>query len=269
MGAIMKIGSYLEIDADGYIVNPASIEKIQERYIEPLEEVKDDYLFYFGSGLHSLYIRGSIPKGQGIDDVSDIDTFAIVSLKEEEIDTSWGKETNAKIKREYPFIEGVEIVAIPLANLAKFKGDQIMIKTQSVCLYGTDLASTIPSFKPGFETAQHIQGIKREIEQTIAWLQEEKPEEQTVKKCTWIMKRLVRSGFELTMEHSGKYTRDLYPCYQTFSEFYPAKKDGMYEVLTLAISPTKEKKVILEVLSGIGLWLSDEVDLYLKTRAPI
>lgn len=258
MSEIKNIGSYLEIDSDGYIVNPASIDKIQEKWLKPLEEVKADYLLHFGSHLHSLYVRGSVPKGHAIDYVSDIDTLAFVDLAEEGIDISWSKETNEKIKEKYPFVQGVEIIAIPTEELAENKGDQIMIKTQSALLYGDDLSKKIQPFKPGWETAQHIKRIGKEIENTIEWLQEKHEAERIERKCTWIMKRLLRSGFELVMERSGKYSRDLYPCYETFSEFYPEKKDEMYKVLELAISPTSDEQMILEVLSGIGKWVAEE-----------
>ncbi len=263
---IKTLGSYLDIDEDGYIVNPASFEKIQDKWLTPLEEVKEEYIARFGHALHSLYIRGSVPKGNAIDDISDLDTFAVVNLKEEEIDISWYKEINERIKEKYPFVEGIEIVAIPLNDFEKSRGDKIMIKTQSLCLCGTNLADTIPPYKVGFETTQHIQSIGRKVEDMLLWLQEDKSDEKVVKKCGWIMKQLLRSASELVMERSEKYTRDLYPCYETFSEFYPAKKDEMYKVLELAIYPTKDKRVVSEVISGIEKWMANEVDEYLKSH---
>jgi hypothetical protein len=261
---VKPLGSYFDIDKDGYVVNPASFEKIQDKWLKPIEETKDEYIARFGSALHSLYIRGSVPKGKAIDNVSDLDTFAVVNLTEEEIDTSWWKEINEKIKQKYPFVEGIEIVAIPLNEFEKSRGDKIMVKTQSLCLYGTNLADAIPPYKVGFETTQHIQNIATKVEDMLSWFQEDKTDEKVLKKCGWIMKQLLRSASELVMERSGKYTRDLYPCYEIFSQYYPQKKDEMYKVLELAIYPTKDKQVILEVVSGIGKWIANEADEYLK-----
>jgi hypothetical protein len=139
-----------------------------------------------------------------------------------------------------------------------------MVKTQSLCLYGTNLADAIPPYKVGFETTQHIQNIATKVEDMLSWFQEDKTDEKVLKKCGWIMKQLLRSASELVMERSGKYTRDLYPCYEIFSQYYPQKKDEMYKVLELAIYPTKDKQVILEVVSGIGKWIANEADEYLK-----
>jgi len=263
---IKPLGSYMDIDEEGYIVNPTSLEKIQEKWLAPLKETKEEYIARFGPALHSLYIRGSVPKGKAIDDISDLDTFAVVNLKEEEIDISWWRELNEKIKQKYPFVEGVEIVAIPLDEFEKSRGDKIMVKTQSLCLHGINLADTIPSYRVGFETTQHIQSIGKKVGDTLTWLQEDKSEEKIVKKCGWIMKQLLRSASELVMERSGKYTRDLYPCYEIFSEFYPGKKDEMYKVLELAIYPTKDKYLISEVVSGIGKWVAGEAEEYVTSH---
>ncbi len=260
------IGSFLEIDSDGFIINPASLEKIQAKWLVPLEEVKNEYISHFGEALHSLYLRGSVPKGEAIDGLSDIDTFAVVDLNDDQIDVSWFRELNQRICEKYPFVEGVEVIGIPLRKIEEFPGDKIMIKTQSVCLYGTNLADTIPPYKPGFEAVQHTQGIAKEITNTIAWLEEDNGEKKVARKCAWIMKRIIRSGCELVMERSGKYTRDLYPCYKVFSEFYPEKKEEMYAALNLSISPTHDKQKILHILTNLGDWISKEGEKYLQSR---
>jgi hypothetical protein len=264
-----NIGSFFETDANGYIINPTSFTKIQGKWRGPLDEVRGEYLSHFGTALHSLYLRGSVAKGEALEELSDIDTFAVVDLDEEEIDVSWWRELNQSIRENYSFVEGVEVVAIPLKKIDEFPGDKIMIKTQSICLYGIDLSETIPPYKPGPDTVQHAQGIGREIANTIIWLQEDKSEEKVMNKCSWIMKRIVRSGCELVMGRSGKYTRDLYPCYEVFSDFYPEKKDEMYEALNLSISPTSDKQTILRVLTALGNWITEEVDRYLQLHSSL
>jgi hypothetical protein len=58
------------------------------------------------------------------------------------------------------------------------------------------------------------------------------PDEQRVSiECSmrrWISKRIVRSGFEVTMTRSDHFTRDLYLCYEQFA---PERADETYHVL--------------------------------------
>lgn len=259
MSKIKPIGSYLGLDESGYIINPASLEKVQERYLPVIEEVKQEYIKHFGANLHSIYLRGSVAKGEAIENVSDIDSFAIVSLKNAEIDTDWTSAFNQSLVASHPFITGVEIVVIPMGELEGCSGDKIMIKTQSICIYGESISDALPLMKPGKDIAQHVKGIEREIEKTKAWLEGSHAEEEIKQKCIWIMKRVLRSGFELVMEDLQKYTRDIYCCYHGFSEVYPEKKEAMYQVLELAVEPTLDKSKILGVLDGIEKWLKKEI----------
>jgi hypothetical protein len=73
--------------------------------------------------------------------------------------------------------------------------------------------------------------------------------------CQWIMKRLVRTGFELLMEQEQTYTRDLYPCYVAFSRHFPAQERQMQHVLARAIEPSDNKEELAEFLDVFGAWI--------------
>jgi hypothetical protein len=256
---IKRIGSYLEIDTDGYIVNPASAEKLQEKWIPVVTEIRQEYLKHFGDSLVSVYIRGSVAKSAAIENFSDVDSFSVVSLKSESIDITWADEFSDYITEKYPYVEGVEIGVVPFGELPRYRAIQIMIKTQSVCIYGKNLADHISALKPGKDTAQHVWSIGLEVDKTKEWLRDNHTDEETKRKCAWIMNRLLRSGFELVMERSQKYTRDLFYCYEGFSVYYPNKKEEMYHALEFAINPTADKTKIDRVLSTVGKWIVSEV----------
>jgi hypothetical protein len=80
---IKPIGTFLQTNAEGFIVNTTSLEQIQDEWLPAVEKVTDAYRKHFGTDLHSVYIRGSVAKGQAIHNVSDIDSFAVVTLSRE------------------------------------------------------------------------------------------------------------------------------------------------------------------------------------------
>lgn len=41
----------------------------------------------------------------------------------------------------------------------------------------------------------------------------------------------MRSGLEITMNRCSRFTRDLFLCFEQFSELYPSYKDEMWRVL--------------------------------------
>ena len=255
---IKPIGSYFDIDSEGYVVNPASKEKLQEKWKPAIDDAIEVYKKQYGDTLRNVYVRGSVAKGQAIDGISDVDTFAYVDLEKSEINNNF-KEAKEHILQKYPFVEGVELEAQPLAHS---KEDTILL-TQSLCIYGEPLE--VPKLKPGKEMALHAPRIVQRQEWMKAVLksiEEDTSEEQVKEGCKWRMKILLRVGAELTMERSGKYTRDLYPCYQLFSEYYPKKEPEMREVLYLVLNPTSDKEKIKAIVSNLGGWLVEEAKKY-------
>jgi hypothetical protein len=73
--------------------------------------------------------------------------------------------------------------------------------------------------------------------------------------CQWIMKRVVRTGFELIMEQERAYTRVFYPCYVAFTRYFPAQAQQMHHALARAIEPSDNKEVLAQFLDGFGAWI--------------
>lgn len=255
---IEPIGDYLETDPNGYILNTTSVDLIQPVWRPAIDEIVNVYKEHYGDSLHSAYLRGSVAKGKAIDNISDIDTFAIVSLPKDEIDRTWVTEFRNSMADKFPFVKGVEMIITPLDGFESRRGQQILIKTQSICLFGSNLADDVASFKSGSNTIQHLQHLEKDIDEILEELLPQKDSKQILNDCSWIMKRVVRGGFELVMKRSGLYTRDLYPCYEGFAKYYPEKKSEMYRALELAVCPTIEANEIITTLNNIGKFVVQE-----------
>ena len=248
---IKPTGSYFEVDEDGYLINPASLDKVQEKWKPVLDDVVEVYKKHFGDKLINVYVRGSVPKGQAVEGVSDLDSFAYVDLKDEEIENGWQSESRKELKEKYPFVEDFEIHAESLPENPGF------IISQSLCLYGKEIE--VEKRRPGNDMILHIANDER-YENAEKWFREVdlSSEEKIKNKCVWLMKNVLRSGFEITMERSKRYTRDLYLCYKDFSEYYPDKEPLMREVLDLALNPVSDIEKILEVKNKIAPFLIEE-----------
>ena len=180
-----------------------------------------------------------------------MDSFAYVDLKDNEIEKSWRVEAKRYLKEKYPFVEAFEIYAEKPSENSGF------FVSQSLCLYGKE--REVKKRKPGREMFYHINDNQR-YENAEKWFREIEPSsgEQIKNKCAWLMKNILRSGFELTMERSKRYTRDLYLCYKDFSEYYPEKEAIMREVFDLALNPISDKEKILEIKNQITPLLLEE-----------
>lgn len=253
---IQNIGSYFEVDQQGFIINPTSLEKIQSQWKPVIEEVSKVYQDLYGENLENVYIRGSVAKGQAVENISDIDTFAYVHLDKDNINYEWVNDAERIIIEKYPFVEGVEFSVSPISS-AK---DNKIILNQSLCVYGRPV--DVPRLKIDKNLAIHALNFINRINRFKDFYEQEKTPEQIKSHCVWQMKGLLRVGAEITLERSKKYTRDLYKCYEVFSEYYPKKEQEMREVLDLALNPTDDKDIIKDVMDSFGFWLLDESKKY-------
>lgn len=259
MSSIKNIGSFYPVSDEGYIENPCGDALIQPRWAELVEAAKAAYVQLYGRQLHSVYLRGSVAVGRAVEFVSDLDTFAVLNSdvkqdkeKEHQLETQLGKK--------YPFASGVEIYTRQLSDFDDPKNAWCFIlQTQTLCLHGEDLAQQIPPFKPGKEIAFFARYFSRQLQQF--WDEAHLDDALEFKlDCSWIMKRFVRAGFDLVMERSGKFTRDLYPCYTTFAEYYPGQKAQMHQALAWAVDPAGQTTAVMDFSKSFGGWLVSEIE---------
>lgn len=142
---IQPLGSYVELDVDGYVINPTSLEKIQEEWKPVIADAVAAFKEQFGDKLKNVYIRGSVAKGKAIKNISDLDSFAYVNLPSADIDFTWEKEAEDNIKNKYPFVEGVELMSRPMGIGPMNR----ILLNQAVCVYGEPIE--VPKLKPGKE----------------------------------------------------------------------------------------------------------------------
>ena len=86
-----------------------------------LRDVERTISFYkseLGEKLHSVYIRGSIAKGEGIDYVSDLDSFAVIQGEAGDEPKSLDI-FHKEISEKYPFCTHVEISLIKIEDIKK------------------------------------------------------------------------------------------------------------------------------------------------------
>lgn len=250
---IKPTGSFFEVDVDGFLVNPATIEKIQPEWQPVMDAVIATYKEHCGEDLVAVYVRGSVAKGQAVAGVSDIDTFAVVRTEKEDRDDGWIANAEVQLGTQYSFVNGVELW---VRKLSSAEQDAVLLN-QSVCVYGSALE--VPKLRPGRALAIHVPHLQSRIDKAEEFaLRTDMMEERAKRVCEWLMKGWIRVGMELVIERSGKYTRDLYPCYKAFSEYYPDREADMREALYYALNPTSDMQVLKRITDSLGQFLLGE-----------
>ena len=258
---IKPVGHVHDIDKKGYIVNPCSKAKLQSPWKEAVQELVDAYVAHHESDLHSIYLRGSVPKGTAVPVLSDIDSFAFFNGPVDHLDRSWMRGFCRQLRQTYPEVDGAEIIFHDVAQVAESESRQFLLSTQSLCIWGEDLIPSLPKFKPGPIAMGHCRHLARDIEHVKTWYAREDIEEARIPSLSrWIFKRLVRAGYEFVMERDNSFTRDLYFAWHIFSKYYPGKSEEMKQAVHLILNPSTDKSATLDILNNLGAWLVDEIE---------
>lgn len=269
---IKDIGHLWPLDVNGYIINNSSIDKVSAEFQTVINETIKIYRKHLGSDLHSVYIRGSVPRGLGIRNISDLDSIAITNKKTADLDLTWVNPAEKEINSEYDFVDGVEFSFYcidDILNRTTFSIIPFMIKTHSINVYGEDLRSKLPDYKADKRLGnEHLIHLKSLIELAKEDLIDNEDKEDILDCCKWIMKILVRAGLALTIEKEYRYTRDLFPAYKLFSKYYAEKEATMMQAVQYAINPTSNKSEIIAFLDNFGVWMIEESDKWLHVYNP-
>lgn len=153
----------------------------------------------------------------------------------------------------------------------KFLGDHInsalafVAKTQSACLFGNDIRELIEAYKPSEKIAFHAKQLSSDLRVARQQCIENNTPKEIERLCGWVARRIVRSGFELTIKKNqdAVYTRDLIPCYRYFSFHFPQHSADMWRTVQLAINPTNDKYELLYLIDHFGSQLVRMVTLHL------
>lgn len=250
---IQPTGLLFEVDKQGFLVNPASMDKVQEHWRPVVKEYVQACKDLYGDDLVSVYIRGSVAKGKAIDGISDLDAFVVLQDDYQQPHKDLISEKRKSMAKNFPFVNGFEFEEYTQTGIQ----DECILLNQSFCIFGEEIK--VPAVKLSKDLALHAPNFQSRHNHLVSFIQEENPSKERIKnRVEWLGKGILRTGLEILIEKSGKYTRDLYPCYQVFSEYYPEKESQMRAVLDLVLNSNTTQERAREVLLPMSEFILEE-----------
>ena len=254
--------SFIKSNQLGFLLNEASEENIENPWDIAVSEAKLTLLQQFGTLIRSIYVQGSVARGEAVQGSSDLDIIAIVNDSLSEPYTSFASALSKELTARYPFMTKLDLLLVPYKDLFKSRRalmTKFVIKTQGVCIYGEDIAPFIRPYKADSRTIFQLFMIKKDIITAIKNIKASKTQAETDHWCRWIMRKLLRTGFELVLLREKKYPLGLYTCYKIFSNYYPERESEMRTTLTYAISPPIKQKIARH-LNQFAPWMIREAE---------
>lgn len=226
-----RIGRFLSVDELGYVKPDVAIDHIGVAWRSLVAFVSDALMDR--QEVRSVYLRGSIPRGLAIEGVSDAD---FIYFSETNFDSA-DFELERIVEARFPFLKALELFRLDRAAFDTIRPPQrrpyfhMLLKTQCLFLAGDDIARNIEPFRIGPEMVSHVFSLKGEFARLPKWLEQGRKGSVEQSMYQWFSRRIVRSGLEVTMDRSDRFTRDLYLCYEQFAQFYPDRSEQMFRIL--------------------------------------
>ncbi|MFT5167792.1 MAG: hypothetical protein ACI8P3_003030 [Saprospiraceae bacterium] len=258
---VKPIGTYYKVDKMGLLVNPAHWTHVPTEWHAPIECIKQAYIQHYQKDLHSIYLRGSIVRGTFMKGLSDIDVLGLVYIDNIKWEHSpFEAALFEDLKLTFPFEANFELMVSSFSSdlNTSYPALAMVLKTQSLCIWGNDVLENIPPFRADRSLLIHYKWLDKDI---AGFLENNNVEESDYQE---IMKLMVRCGFELLIEKSGSYTTDLYPAVQSFGQYYPAYKSAMEKALFYFLNPYENLNQQRELILTLGKWLILEINSRLR-----
>lgn len=227
-----RIGRFLTVDEFGHVEPDVAADLIGARWNPLVAFVRDALMRR--PGVRAVYLRGSIPRGLAIENVSDAD---FVYLSETNFDPA-DVELERAVGTAFPFVKGLELFRLDRAAFDSIRAFQtrpyyhMLLKTQCLFLAGDDVARNIAPFRIGADMVSHVFSLASDFARLPGLLEHGRKSGLEQSMHQWFSRRMVRAAFEITMDRSDRFTRDLYLCWEQFAEFYPDRSKQMFRVLT-------------------------------------
>src|SRR5580693_1137754 len=158
-----RIGRFLVADQSGYVQPDVDINFVDNTW-KPLVEFVTNSLMK-RQGVRSVYIRGSIPRGLAIKNISDADFIYFSEVNFDSADSNL--EEVAKVA--FPFVHEFKLFRLSRAEFDKIHHPQrrpyfhMLLKTQSLFLAGDDIVKDIEPFKIGLDMVSHVFSLASEL----------------------------------------------------------------------------------------------------------
>ncbi|WP_235849066.1 MULTISPECIES: nucleotidyltransferase domain-containing protein [Bacillaceae] len=252
---ILKAGYGL--DPNGFIVSDVSEDKIDDVYVPCIRQSVDSLRKLFPKKLHSVYVYGSVARGEAIALKSDLDLIALFDGKLSAANMTELKNQAGEMSQKYRSL--VRDVGIAVAYYEYIVDpsnyyENAFLKELCVCVYGEDLGERFGPYKLTSEIAVRFNGdICESLTRTLNKLKSASNED--VKKISQsFARKLIRTFYSMVMVRSQVWSTRLHEQSEVFIYHFPDKKSIILTLLEWIEEPPTDRETVYELFKKEGEW---------------
>lgn len=245
-----------------YIKKEVALSKIPARYKPIISDTKSALLKNFPEKIHSIYLYGSVATGKAKSPTSDLDLLIVLNTKPTQKTKTALKDLSTLLSQKYQkhfrevgfaitykseALRSKETFALNFfitILCVKIFGDNLFpkdtkfaITKKLACSLNPDIGTSVEEAKKNIKSAS---------------------KDEVVLKIQSMMKKIIRTAFNLVMVEENQWTTDLDEMTKIFVKHYPDKKEQANTVLKIAKSKSPNRQEAILILSTFGKWVARE-----------
>jgi len=247
------------LDRDAYIVSDVGVNKIDNVYLPCIRESVERLIRFFLRQLHSVYVYGSVARGEAVVATSDLDLLLMIngtlsteqSMKLKTITQAMSQKYCSLVRDVGAAVAQYDDSVDP-ANYY----EQAFLKELCVCVHGEDLRERFGPYKLTPEIAISFNGdIHEVLSRKISRLQTASNEEfKTISQG--FARKLIRTYYSMVMVRAQIWTTRLPEQAEVFIHYFPKKEPIVRTLQTWIKEPPTNRETVFELFRLEGEWAS-------------
>lgn len=245
------------LDDNGFIISDVSLDKIKHDDMQCINESIERLQKLFPRKLHSVYVYGSVARGDALPGKSDLDLLALFDSNLNHDQSSELKNLASELSQRYRSMFREVGIAVAYYDYALDPAnyyEQAFLKELCVCVHGEDLRRRFGPYKLIPEIAISFNGdICEVLNRTINRLANSSVVEfETI--AQGFSRKLIRTYYSMVMARSQIWSTRLDEQAEIFFHHFPDKKLIISTLLEWIDQPPSDRTNVIDSFKREGKW---------------
>lgn len=246
------------VDEQGFVLNVCHPERIQTEFRVVVDQAVAQLLSTFRTAIHSIYLYGSVARGEAKRCHSDLDMSVVFCAPLTEQDHKRLKQLFLALTEGFPLITKVDFDPGHLAEVLhpqeKFRW-QFWLKHCCCCLWGKDLALGFEACRPNLAIAC---ALNEDLPEMVVMLNSGLNEDNASTRGRVLAKKLLRSACGLLVEQHRSWLVEPEECAGVIRRYQPHYEPGVEMALMILRKGTATVNEVVQLSASFAQPLIEE-----------